>query len=706
MLQTLSALCSPTLLLAVVVLVLISPASAAAPPTLLFPDVTFKVFSDCIKENFASDVSLSTVLVLLYSLTENPEFLNLHGRQQQAKVAGERARAVTTWMAMFSRLLLGVRLRSARETLFKPTDGVILHSQEDYTVTSVNALSLKLNSLVSVLKLNMYKPSGKVYHRRKAISYKTIEPLYLLCSQSYQCETRSCPPRALHVDSPYRDVPRVTVLKGSDVCTFGFVLTGKCGGCETTYHADHDRVKSVETDEYDRCHLNGARYLKIGRELWADRVFTNSVLCATYSFHSSTSAFMDFWNESVGRQAGVKISHRQVWQAFILETLRMMAADQGRNLTLPDSYNIHKVAAGAYEALGANGVIKAAEGHACDECSHPQRFGPNEQEQDAEDFARVNMCVVDGIVMSPTHCAVEGCIAALAHARGGSYCEDHFRLYGHQCHVRGCNANCVASTKACQEHQADWQEYQETHSRSHLAGIRRMVSRPSEQLPWQDQRQNRQVQAHDEPALEDADVARKHDFGPSKFYCTETACYPCGVVIGWALFDKSESPTKILKFLQHIFPTPESKPSYICIDKGCQVFRTAITNGSFERLWSNSRFIVDTYHYNNHKRSDELCQTWCNPTPMDGSNPNLVIQELDRTGVLQWKRAFNTQASEQLNSWIAGYEQILKRMTVSNFYWFLHSVLYLHTKCVLQKQADRQIGLVIADLGVDVDDAL
>ncbi|KAF6743979.1 hypothetical protein DFP72DRAFT_993592 [Ephemerocybe angulata] len=184
-----------------------------------------------------------------------------------------------------------------------------------------------------------------------------------------------------------------------------------------------------------------------------------------------------------------------------------------------------------------------------------------------------------------------------------------------------------------------------------------MVSRPSEQLPWQDQRQNRQ-----------------HDFGPFKFYCTETACYPCGVVIGWALFDKSESPTKILKL---------------------PVFRTAITNGSFERLWSNSRFIVDTYHYNNHKHSDELCETWCNLTPMDGSNPNLVIQELDCAG-----------ASEQLNSWIAGYEQILKCMTVSNFYWFLHSVLYLHTKCVLQKQADRQIGLVIADLGVDVDDTL
>ncbi|KAF6743978.1 hypothetical protein DFP72DRAFT_858131 [Ephemerocybe angulata] len=234
------------------------------------------------------------------------------------------------------------------------------------------------------------------------IEPRTIEPLHLLCPQSYQCEITSCSARALAQEQPYCDITKVTVLKGSDIRTFGFVLTGKCDGCETTYHADHDRVKNEETDEYDRRHLNGARYLKIGRELWADRTFSNSILCATYSFYSSTSAFMDFWNKSVGHGAGVKISHRQVWHAYILESLRMIAGDQGVDLVLPDHYNIDQITAAAYDHLGADGVIKAAEGHACDECSHPQRFGPNEQGQDAQDFARVNMFVVDGIVMSPT----------------------------------------------------------------------------------------------------------------------------------------------------------------------------------------------------------------------------------------------------------------------------------------------------------------
>jgi len=52
-------------------------------------------------------------------------------------------------------------------------------------------------------------------------------------------------------------------------------------------------------------------------------------------------------------------------------------------------------------------------------------------------------------------------------------------------------------------------------------------------------------------------------------------------VIAWAKFAKSESPTNILAFLETIFPTEESQPAYICIDKACLVLHTAITNGSW-----------------------------------------------------------------------------------------------------------------------------
>jgi hypothetical protein len=42
-----------------------------------FPDVTFKVFSDFVHQ-FGKDVSLATVLIVLFSLTSNPDLLGLH----------------------------------------------------------------------------------------------------------------------------------------------------------------------------------------------------------------------------------------------------------------------------------------------------------------------------------------------------------------------------------------------------------------------------------------------------------------------------------------------------------------------------------------------------------------------------------------------------------------------------------------------------
>ena len=39
-----------------------------------------------------------------------------------------------------------------------------------------------------------------------------------------------------------------------------------------------------------------------------------------------------------------------------------------------------------------------------------------------------------------------------------------------------------------------------------------------------------------------------------------------------------------------------------------------------------------------------------------------------------------------MNSWLGGYESILKCMTPGNFNWFLHTMLYYHTKYILRKQ--------------------
>src|SRR6266704_266776 len=63
-----------------------------------FPDVPFKSFSQFILQHLGSKISLSTALVILFSLTENPDLLNLHARQQYAKCEGELRTAASGWM--------------------------------------------------------------------------------------------------------------------------------------------------------------------------------------------------------------------------------------------------------------------------------------------------------------------------------------------------------------------------------------------------------------------------------------------------------------------------------------------------------------------------------------------------------------------------------------------------------------------------------
>jgi len=233
----------------------------------------------------------------------------------------------------------------------------------------------------------------------------------------------------------------------------------------------------------------------------------------------------------------------------------------------------------------------------------------------------------------------------LANARGGALCSHHEIIFGNRCRVHDCLLPKIQDTEACVIYQALWEKHKQTHSRDHLMGVRRMLQRPQEPHPWQNQ-QNLPHQPHDEenPDEENPDHFRKHYFSPARSYCVETEVAPCGVVIAWTSFDKSESPTNILNYLARIYPTPESRPAYICIDKACLVLRTAIANGSWDEWKKTTRFIVDSYHYNNHKATDALCAKYCNPLPSDGSAPtNLVQFARDKHGVLQMQRAFNTQ---------------------------------------------------------------
>jgi hypothetical protein len=55
---------------------------------------------------------------------------------------------------------------------------------------------------------------------------------------------------------------------------------------------------------------------------------------------------------------------------LIQESIRTIAATSNVNLVLQDGLPIHEVTKEAFELLGENGIIRAADQHACSECTH------------------------------------------------------------------------------------------------------------------------------------------------------------------------------------------------------------------------------------------------------------------------------------------------------------------------------------------------
>jgi len=198
----------------------------------------------------------------------------------------------------------------------------------------------------------------------------------------------------------------------------------------------------------------------------------------------------------------------------------------------------------------------------------------------------VKMVVIDGIVMGHTHCAYENCTQDLANVRQGVFCATHDILCHGLCRMHNCNNPKIANSQACHQHQDRWYSHVVRYGRQSVLGIRRLLRRTEEeQLNWLPNI-NQRTQPHDDVST--PSVQRKDNyFIAPRFYCVETICAPCGVVIAWAKFAKSESPTKILNFLETVYPTPSLRPNYVCIDKSCVVLRTAIANGSWQ-IWKET----------------------------------------------------------------------------------------------------------------------
>ena len=509
MLWLFSSLCCLPLPLWILLGLSFLPTAAALSEFSPFPKLTFLSFSQFIQQNFPADISLSTVLLLLFTVTENPDLLSLHARQQYSLAKGENISAINSWIKSLSRAVHAKVNNSA----------TLLHESDRYEGISenhiVSNIATKLDKLAQHLGLIKYNKKGHLTSALKPISHTAIEAVHIICPESYQCVTSGCGFRSLVQTTKQRDIPLVTLVKNNTIHKNVPVLTGRCPNCMTLYSADHERTPEInEENQFTNLYLNSAKYLKVGQSVWVDRVFSNAVVNAMYSFHASASAFMEFWNNSFGKtqQHGFhQFSRRQIWQAFVQESIRTIAASTDMELSVRDNLAIGEVTKEAFSILGENGVIRAADQHACSECTHdyiattsdttPTALsaavvGVDEVEQSSPqaansssssssgstsastsedgmdiDKAPVKMVVVDGTCFGPKHCAYENCTDDLINYRGAVFCAIHEQTHGAKCRVHNCDNEKIRATQACQQHQQQWKKYMAQHKKQSAPGF-------------------------------------------------------------------------------------------------------------------------------------------------------------------------------------------------------------------------------------------
>ena len=154
-----------------------------------FPDITFKEF---IGQHFSSKISLSTVLVILFSLTENPDLLNLHARQQYVQCVGENQTALSGWMKGLARAIKQSIDQNQRKPLKMKNVAKGMEEEEEIT-----AFSFKLDALAKHLDLHPYNKQGQLEGKLLPVFHKLIQPVHVLCPNSMKCETANCNSRSL-----------------------------------------------------------------------------------------------------------------------------------------------------------------------------------------------------------------------------------------------------------------------------------------------------------------------------------------------------------------------------------------------------------------------------------------------------------------------------------------------------------------------------
>jgi len=208
---------------------MVSPACAVS--TQDFPHITFAAFSKLILETFNADTKLDTVLIILFSILENPEIFNHHGRTKYHKHKSEYTISHNSWISGFSEILLG-RLPGGVKDVFG--------NDASFDRIGTSAMIIAVDKVATTLGYQSYTSDGKKLRTLKPVNLQKLQPIHMIVPKPSECQTETCEPYAIKRHTISRDIPQVTLLKGSEVIKYAYVLQGKCAHCNTIYAADRE----------------------------------------------------------------------------------------------------------------------------------------------------------------------------------------------------------------------------------------------------------------------------------------------------------------------------------------------------------------------------------------------------------------------------------------------------------------------------------
>ncbi|KAF9538244.1 hypothetical protein CPC08DRAFT_651514, partial [Agrocybe pediades] len=327
-------------------------------------------------------------------------------------------------------------------------------------------------------------------------------------------------------------------------------------------------------------------------------------------------------------QTSLELQDEHVLNGFFIYSLLLEKAERQQPLSLGHNlYHRDRLQPALQERnKSMEGPGQEAYTHACDLCYVVYEGDDGRQ-------MKIQAAVCDGITIGHPCCAVHDCKEPLASHRG-RFCDSHVRQYGSACAVQECSDKKEKGFRTCPlpEHRSLETTYFSKH---------KSVSQLRERL----QKAHRHYGVHVEEGDEDDEILMR----------------PCGVILSRATFFGSEAVSGVHKFMKAAFPTQQSVPQLIAFDNGCQLHQhqDAIGDDHFK----DTAVVVDVFHFKSkHKETDKYCAIHCNPAAFD------EMMDGDR-----WR--FNTSACEQCNSWLTGYQAVLRDMEMTRFNFYLDEMI-------------------------------